>query len=59
MVTNVEGSPDSTTYLMLTGTRKCVDITKTTWVGAYMMFYDDDSATNCFRHLGDNLSLLN
>ena len=34
--------------------RKFVDITKTTWVGAYMKFYDDDSATNCFRHLGDN-----
>ena len=28
-------------------TRTFVDITKTTWVGAYMKFYDDDSVTNC------------
>ena len=35
-------------------TRTFVDITKTTWLGAYMKFYDDNSVTNCFIHLGDN-----
>ena len=42
IVTNVEGSPDNLSNV--DWARKFVDITKTTWVGAYMKFYDDDSA---------------
>ena len=49
IVTNVEGSSDSTT-LMLTGPGNLWISPRRPGPGAYMKFYDDDSAMHQLQH---------